>query len=164
MDMHVAMRVYFGYAAAAGAIGAVVMAMLIPLVKLGGYRLDFPFILGSRVVGISNNTTTYSVGLLLHLLMGAAWGILYAILLAGMNFTPNWPAGLLWGFAHGVFTGVLLSTTTRNNPHIGDGKTLPDPGMMGRRWSPAMPYWILVLHMIFGGITLFLYYRWAFMG
>ncbi|MGM0586906.1 MAG: hypothetical protein ACQETE_00685 [Bacteroidota bacterium] len=164
MEMDVVMEVYYGYAAAAGLVSAVVMMILIALVQVGGYRLDFPYLLGSRIVGVDNKVTTYTVGAVLHLLVGVFWGMLYVILMAGMNLTPNWPAGLLWGFAHGIFVGVLMSTATRKHPHVGEGQEIGDPGMLGRRWSPAMPYWVLVLHMIYGGVTLYLYHLWVFAG
>lgn len=74
-----------------------------------------------------------------------------------MGVNPNWPAGILWGFAHGIFTGVMMSTLSEDHPNIGEGKSISDPGILGRRWSNLMPYWILGLHIIFGVVTLLTY-------
>jgi len=146
------------YAALSGLAGAIIMTVLIYLVKIDNKRLDIPYLLGSRFVDIQNKQSVYGIGIMLHLLIGAGWGMLYVFLLTAMVVTPNWPAGILWGFAHGIFIGVIMGTLAETHPLIGDGKVIDDPGMLGRRWSPRMPYWLLGLHVIYGTCTLFTYH------
>ncbi|NGP89736.1 hypothetical protein [Fodinibius halophilus] len=149
-------------AAFSGFIGAVILTLLIYLLKLFGYDLDIPYLIGSRFVGIQNKSRTYTVGVIAHLLIGAGWGVLYVFLITAMVVTPNWPIGILWGFGHGIFVGSMMGILAENHPHIGEDKTISDPGILGRRWGALMPYFILGLHVIFGIVTLAIYHSIVF--
>jgi hypothetical protein len=102
-------------AALSGFIGAIVITVLMYLFKINGQKLDLPYLLGTRFVDIKNRQKVYVVGLTLHLLAGAGWGVLYVFLLTAMALTPNWPAGILWGFAHGIFVGVMMGIFVRKS-------------------------------------------------
>lgn len=147
------------YGVIAGVLGTAVITLLLYAVKIGGHRLDIPFLLGSRVTDINKRPKVYATGFILHFLAGAAWGAMYILTLTAMGVPPNWPAGILWGFAHGIFVGVVMSTMADTHPYIGKGKPIADPGMLGHRWSELMPYWILGVHIIFG-VSMLLIYRW----
>ncbi|WP_445666390.1 hypothetical protein [Fodinibius sp. AD559] len=147
-------------AAISGFIGALILTSLIYLLKLFGQDLDIPYLIGTRFVDIQNKTQVYIVGILLHLLIGAGWGVLYVILLTAMVVTPNWPAGILWGFGHGIFVGIMIGIVTDTHPYIGEDKPINSPGILGRKWGALMPYWILGLHIIFGVCTLSIYHWW----
>ncbi|MEL7832382.1 hypothetical protein [Fodinibius sp. Rm-B-1B1-1] len=147
-------------AAVAGLLGAIILTVLIYLLKLFGQDLDIPYLIGTRFVGIENKTQIYVVGITLHLLAGAGWGILYVILLTAMVVTPNWPAGILWGFAHGIFVGSMMGIIADTHPYIGEDKPIKSPGILGQQWSELMPYWILTLHIIYGACTLLIYHWW----
>lgn len=149
-------------AALSGLIGSVVMTGLMYAVEINGQKLDLPYLLGSRFVDIQNRRKIYATGMSLHLLAGAIWGMLYVFLLTAMVLTPNWPAGILWGFAHGIFVGVMMGILSENHPNIGDDKRIKDPGILGNRWGDGMPYWILGLHIIYGVCTLAIYYQLMF--
>ena len=148
-------------AAISGFIGALILTSLIYLLKLFGQDLDIPYLIGTRFVDIQNESQVYIVGILLHLLIGAGWGILYVILLTAMVVTPNWPAGILWGLGHGIFVGALLGIIADTHPYIGENKPIKSPGILGREWGPLIPYWILALHIIFGVCTLSIYNWWV---
>ncbi len=146
-------------AALAGLVGAVVITLLIYLLVKQGQKIDIPYLIGTRFADIGNKSKIYGIGITLHLLAGAGWGMLYVFLLTAMAVTPNWPAGILWGFAHGIFVGVLMSTLSENHPHVGEGRAIDEPGILGNRWGDLVPYWILGLHVIYGACTLFIYHR-----
>lgn len=149
-------------AALAGFIGAVILTGLIYFLQLSGQKLDIPYLLGSRFVGIEDKKRVYTVGILLHLLIGSGWGVLYVILLTAMVVVPNWPAGILWGFGHGIFVGSMMGILAETHPHIGKDKPISDPGILGRNWGASIPYWILVLHIVFGVCTLAIYHSMVF--
>jgi hypothetical protein len=149
-------------AALAGFIGALILTLLMYLLKIFGHNLDLPYLLGSRFVDIEQRTKVYVTGITLHLLIGAGWGVLYVILLTAMVVTPNWPAGILWGFAHGIFVGSMMGILADTHPYIGENQPISHPGILGRRWSDLMPYWILGLHIIFGVCTLSIYHSLVF--
>ena len=147
-------------AAVSGIAGAAVMTCFIYLFKVTDLDLDIPYLLGSRFVAIGNRAKVYGTGLILHLLSGAFWGALYVYFLTAMAVTPNWPAGILFGFAHGIFVGAMIGILSENHPQIGENKPLSDPGMFGSRWGAGIPYVLLAVHVIYGVTTLFIYHRW----
>lgn len=150
------------WAAVSGFIGAIILTFLIYLLKLFKQDLDIPYLIGSRFVDIEDPTRVYTIGVILHLLIGAGWGILYVVLITAMRVVPNWPIGILWGFGHGIFIGIIMGILADTHPHIGKDKPINDPGMLGRRWGTLTPYWILGLHIIFGAFTMGIYYWLVF--
>ncbi|PAU93491.1 hypothetical protein CK503_12225 [Aliifodinibius salipaludis] len=154
------MEVNLLIAAISGFIGALILTLLIYLLKLFGQDLDIPYLIGTQFVDIQNKTKVYVVGILLHLLIGAGWGVLYVVLLTAMVVTPNWPAGILWGFGHGIFVGAMIGIIADTHPYIGEDKPINSPGILGREWGTLMPYWILGIHIIFGVCTLSIYHWW----
>ena len=149
-------------AALSGFIGALILTLLIYLLKVSGQKLDIPYLIGTRFVDARNKSQVYTVGITLHLLIGAGWGILYVFLLTAMVVTPNWPAGILWGLGHGIFIGSIMGMLADTHPAIGEGKLIDDPGIMGRSWGKLIPYWLLALHIIFGVCTLSIYHYLVF--
>lgn len=149
-------------AALSGLIGAIILTLLIYLLKMFGQDLDIPYLIGSSFGDIENESKVYATGIILHLLIGAGWGVLYVILLTAMVVEPNWAAGILWGFAHGIFVGAMMGIIADTHPHIGENKPIEYPGIMGREWGTLMPYWILGLHIVFGVCTLSIYHWWVF--
>lgn len=145
--------------ALAGFIGTILLTLLIYLTKALGYEIDIPYLLGSRFVNIENTVSVYTLGVILHLITGAFWGILYVFMITAMAVTPNWPIGILWGFGHGIFIGVLMGILSDNHPHIGVGKAIENPGILGRKWGVAIPYIFLILHIIFGASSMAIYHR-----
>jgi len=149
-------------AAFSGLVGAVILTLLMYLLKIFGHDLDIPYLIGSRFVNINKRGQVYTTGIILHLLIGAGWGVLYVVLLTAMVVTPNWPAGILWGFAHGIFVGSMMGILADTHPYIGEEQPIAHPGILGQRWGDLMPYWILGLHIIFGVCTLALYHQVVF--
>lgn len=145
--------------ALAGFIGAILLTLLIYLTKALGYEIDIPYLLGSRFMNIENTTSVYTLGVILHLIIGAFWGVLYVFMITAMAVTPNWPIGILWGFGHGIFVGILMGILSENHPNIGEGKLIENPGILGRKWGVAIPYIFLILHIIFGASSMAIYHQ-----
>lgn len=140
-----------------GFVGAIAMLIAMYIFVGFGIQLDIPFLIGSRHTRPDQRGKAYALGILLFLLIGAIWGILYTIFMMGMVQTPKWTLGLLFGAAHGFFAGVLLSTYADSHPHVGPDKSIPDPGMFGNLWGISVPFLIILLHVIFGLVTTILY-------
>lgn len=145
------------YAVLSGLTGAVGMLILMYLIIAGGFRLDIPYLIGSRHVDPDHHGRTYTLGVALFLIIGVIWGVLYIILMMGMVEAPQWWLGMLFGAAHGFFAGVLLSTYADTHPLVGEEKLIPDPGMFGSRWGESIPFLIILLHVVFGLITILIY-------
>lgn len=151
-------------AAVSGLLGAAIMTILMYLLKGAGFKLDIPYLLGTAFFDPGRRTGIYISGIVLHLLIGAGWGLFYVFTLTAMVLTPNWPAGILYGFAHGIFIGTIMGNLGAIHPRIGEDKPISDPGILGRRWGASTPYQVLGLHVIYGVCTLGIYYRWMFGG
>lgn len=151
------------FAALSGLIGAGVMTVIIYLFKRIGIRLDIPYLLGTRFVAIDKKRKVYITGLLLHLVLGVLWGIVYVYLMNALAVRPDWPSGILFGFAHGIFSGAIIGSLSQNHPYIGTGKPIDDPGMFGSRWGTLVPYALLLLHIIFGVVVMLSYDRFFHM-
>ncbi|MFH5832688.1 hypothetical protein ACG2F4_12870 [Halalkalibaculum sp. DA3122] len=146
-------------AGVAGIVGAAVMALFIYLFKAVGYNLDIPWLLGTRFVPIEDRSRAYTVGMTLHLLLGAFWGIFYVFTLSAMAVTPNWPAGIMYGVSHSIFIGAMIGILSSEHPHIGEGKAMSDPGMFGHQWGIGVTVELFVIHIIYGVSTLGIYYN-----
>lgn len=143
--------------ALSGFIGAIIITLLLYFVKIDGRKLDIPYLIGSRFINIENESKIYAVGIILHLLIGAGWGVFYVFTVTAMSVIPDWPTGILWGFAHGIFIGSMMGIIGDTHPYIGEDKPISDPGIMGKNWGDEMPWWVLGIHIIFGVCTLTIY-------
>ena len=149
-----------GYAALAGVAAAIVMGMLGYVVRLFGIKLDFPFILGSYFTKPGETGKTYAIGTVLHLGLGAVYALSYIILYMGINVNPTWVIGLLFGFGHGMLSGVILGSVGEEHPQMGEGKALSKPGVFVNHWGLSTTVIFVALHMIFGLVAVVLYTHW----
>lgn len=149
------------WAIIAGMIGSLVFTVLVYIIKAvsrnSNINVDIPFMLGSFVVDIDKKSKLYTVGIILNTIMGGLWGMIYVITMLGLSIPPIWQVGFLWGMAHGIISGVLVSTICQNHPYMGKGKEIPNPGILGSNWSEVNPYLYLSLHIIFAVVTIFIY-------
>ncbi|MDR8389598.1 hypothetical protein NC796_00525 [Aliifodinibius sp. S!AR15-10] len=146
-------------AALAGIAGAAIMAIFIYIFKAAGFNLDIPWLLGTRFVPIEKRSKAYTVGIILHLLLGAFWSIFYVFSLIAMAVIPNWPAGIMYGVSHAIFIGAMIGILASEHPHIGEGKAMSDPGMFGHLWGVGVSVELLVVHVIYGASTLWIYHN-----
>jgi|SRR5699024_10165109 len=141
----------------AGIIAAAIITILIYILKALGRNLDLPYLLGTYFIDIDNRSKVYTTGIIIHILIGGIWGFVYMVTILGLGIQPVWTVGILWGFAHGIIAGVLMTSVSQTHPYVGDGKPIPDPGILGSRLGAVEPYLVLGLHVIFGIITVFTY-------
>ncbi len=151
------MSANFSVAALAGLGGALAMTVFMYILVAIGFRIDVLYLIGTRFVDPSDSGKAYTVGFILHLLIGIIWGLLYVLLMIGMVESPNWTLGLQFGAAHGLFVGVIISTFADSHPHVGPDKAIPDPGMFGNRWGISIPFIIVLLHVLYGFVMTVLY-------
>lgn len=144
-------------AALSGIIGIIALLIVMYILRLFGSKVDFIQILGSIFKDPSEKASVFAIGLGLCLLYGAFWGFYYIAMMLGLSQQPNIPFGLLFGFAQGLFTGVMLGTLREYHPHYGDGKTFADPGMFGTNWGLSTIFFVVIMNLVFGFVTIFAY-------
>jgi len=144
-------------AAFSGIVGIIALIVVMYILRLVGSKVDFIEILGSIFKDPSEKAGVFTIGLGLLILYGAFWGFYYVTMMLGLSQPPSIPFGLIFGFAQGLFTGVMLGTLSTYHPHFGEGKTFSDPGMFGANWGLSTIFFVVLLNLVFAFVTMFTY-------
>lgn len=124
---------------------------------LGLTRLNLPLILGAAIT--PDRDRARALGILLHIVMGWAFSVLYVI---AMNFLggSTWYRGALIGLAHALFICLIgwqmlpgIHPRMASETH-GPTSTrmLEPPGFMGLNYGVTTPVTVFVTHAVFGMI------------
>ena len=143
-----------GTAILAGAIGAVAMLVVMYGGKaMGMTRMDLLKTLGTMAVPKGASNAVYAVGAVMHLMMGAAFGLIHAGLLHAVDPTSDGAAagfGALFGGIHGVIVAVMMPVMlTMMHPLVRNGD-LPAPGVAMTKFGKMTPMGIVMAHVVFG--------------
>lgn len=142
----------WGSAIWAGLAATAVMTVLMYLGGAMGMKMDIPRTLGLMVVG-PDNPALVVVGLMLHVMMGVVFAIIYAVLFDLFNIDPSWLWGAIFGGAHGIIAGMAMGMMPMVHPRMGPDKPLAAPGMFGRNLGAMVPVGFILLHIIFGAVV-----------
>lgn len=137
-------------AAWAGAIGAVVMTVIMFIARAAGMGVNLELVLGSFFTA-SVDTGTWILGFVLHVLLGVIFGLVYAWVFERVLHRADWQAGVGVGLVHSVIMGVLLAFVPPLHPIVGEtitphGAFLVNLGVIG-----VVAF--VLLHLIYGGIV-----------
>lgn len=146
-----------GPAVLAGVIGALAMLVVIYGGKaMGMTSMDLLRTLGTMVSPNSSTTAVYTVGLMMHLMMGAAFGLVHAGILHAIDPSTNAAvtvAGILLGAAHGTIVimamPMMLSVT---HPLVRSGGA-PAPGIVMTGFGKMTPMGMIMAHVVFGVVA-----------
>lgn len=136
-----------------GIVAAVAFLLVaLPLWRLTEH-LDFLDLLGSIVVR-PGTTSAQAIGLIIHLVNGALFGIAwaYGTVIFGVQ---EWGTGFVWGLILWMVTVIVVNTIGSVHPAIRRGER-PDP--IGSVPSLIM----LVPHIVYGAVLDGLYHWWPF--
>lgn len=122
-----------------GVLGAAAISIVCGLVRLAGLPIGIEMILGT-LVGLPPGATAFAVGLLMHLGIGALFGLLYGALFERVLNHGGAPIGALTSIPHAALLGLFVGFTPSFHPAI--PSQLPDPG----------PYFS---HLHVGGVVVF---------
>lgn len=143
-----------GAAVLAGLVGAVVMLMVIYGGRATGMTtMDLLRTLGTMVAPDAATRTAYGIGLMMHLMMGAAFGLVHAGILTAFDPTTNGAAtifGLVIGLVHGlVITMVLPMMLAMSHPLVRRGD-IAQPGIALTGFGGMTPLGVTMAHGVFG--------------
>lgn len=101
-----------------------------------------------------------------HVAMGTiVFGLLYAVIFAGLLGTAGWITGLIVGLIHGVVAGVVMKMMGHTHPrmeaaaqftggqswrHDADGIHIAQPGLFAKNYGAMTPVGLLMGHAVFG--------------
>ena len=128
----------------AGLIGTAVMTAVMYIAPYMGFpEMDIINLLGTMFT--TNATLAFVLGLVIHFMMGALFGLLYAFLWTKVG-KPDFLWGLIFGAVHGVIATVMMPVISAIHPRADVAVTL------------LMAVGLIMGHIIFG-IVVALTYR-----
>jgi len=143
-----------GWALLAGAVGA--MAMLPVLYggrAMGMTTMDLLRTLGSMMRPKGSDAEVYGIGLMMHAMMGAGFGLLHAGLLHAFDPSSTGTAtglGILIGAVHGMIVTVMMPMMlTMGHPLVKDG-TIDPPGPAMTGFGKMTPMGMVMGHVVYG--------------
>jgi hypothetical protein len=143
-----------GAAVLGGLVGAVAMlAVIYGGRAMGMTTMDLLRTLGTMVAPDASKQTAYGLGLMMHLMMGALFGLVHAGVLTAFDPTANGDAtilGLVIGLVHGLIVTIALPMMlTMAHPlvHRGD---IAQPGVALTGFGAMTPVGVTMAHGVFG--------------
>jgi uncharacterized membrane protein YagU involved in acid resistance len=99
----------------AGLVGTLVMTILMYLAPLMGMpKMDIIGMLGTMFS--TNRGTARIIGIIVHFMMGAVFGIIYAFLWSLGIGSPTWVWGLIFGFVHAILFMIAMPVMMNMHP------------------------------------------------
>lgn len=146
-----------GTAILAGLVGAVAMLVVIYGGKaMGMTRMDLLKTLGTMVAPKAATNVVYAIGAMMHLMMGAVFGLVHAGLLHAVDPSSDGAAagfGALFGGVHGMIVAFMLPVMlTMMHPLVRSGH-MPAPGVAMTKLGTMTPMGIVMAHIVFGLVT-----------
>jgi hypothetical protein len=139
-----------------GLLATALLTAVMIAAQLGGLsRLDLPLVLGTVVTPDPDRARV--AGFLIHLVVGQAFALGYAVSFALLGRATWWIGGLL-GVLHGVIAlMVLLPTLAGIHPRMASNRAGPEstavlepPGPVGLNYGPQTPLVAMAAHLAYG--------------
>lgn len=146
-----------GAAILAGLIGGIAFLAVVYMGLMTGMtRMNFLPILGSMMAPKAPRATTYGIGLLVHLMLSAVFGLVHAGILTAIDLTSvgsaaGWDA--LIGAVHGAGVVIVMPMMlAMAHPLVRIGE-LERPGALMTGFGSMTPVGSLAAHVVFGLVT-----------
>lgn len=153
-----------GPAIGAGVVGAIAMLLIIYGGRaMGMTRMDLLYTLGTMMGTRASRGQAYVLGAMLHLMMGAIFGLAHAGILVG--FAPATVGGAVGldaivGLVHGMGVVVVMPLMLNAvHPLVASGGIEP-PGTALVGFGTMTPMGVVMAHLVFGLVTGGLYAAW----
>ena len=147
---------HLGAALLWGLFATGVLTLLMALGQGAGWtRMSFPFMIGSMLT--SHRGRAMVLGFALHLGLGMAFALLYALVFEEWQWATWWLGGLL-GVFHGLFILVVVMPMLPDlhprmaSTHHGPTPTrqLEPPGFLALNYGRTTPLLTLAAHVVYG--------------
>jgi hypothetical protein len=143
-----------GAAILAGLIGGLAFLAVVYMgLGVGMTRMNFLPMLGSMMAPKASRSATYGIGLMIHLMASAAFGLIYAAILTAID-VDSVGAAAAWavviGALHGVGVVILMPVMlAMAHPLVRRGE-LERPGALMTGFGSMTPVGSLAAHVVFG--------------
>ncbi len=150
-----------GAAVLAGVIGALAMLVVIYAGRMMGMtRMDLLRTLGTMVRPDGSTRMVYGIGVMMHLMMGALFGLVHAGLLPGFDPSTDGGAtvlGLVFGLVHGLLVVMAMPMMLdMAHPLVRRGD-IEKPGIALTGFGNMTPMGVTVAHVVFGLVASLVY-------
>ncbi|MBX3233225.1 MAG: hypothetical protein KIT84_20750 [Labilithrix sp.] len=132
-----------------GVLGAAAISLLSAILRAIGLPLSIEIYLGT-LTGIAPGGLAFGIGLLMHLGLGALFGLLYGALFERVWVHGGAPTGMLLSVLHAGLIGMMLGLTPHVHPLVPEA--LPDPGPYFARLGAAGVISFFLSHVVYGAI------------
>jgi hypothetical protein len=143
-----------GKAILAGIIGGLAMTALAWLARATGIDLNGEMMLGT-MTGNAPGPGTWTVGLMMHLVLSALIALLYAAGFEGVTRRAGAGIGLGFSLVHIIIGGVVMGMIQAVHPMIPE--QMPAPGAFLMNMGPTIVALFVVEHLMYGTIVGALY-------
>ncbi|MBI4199307.1 MAG: hypothetical protein HY535_02375 [Chloroflexi bacterium] len=141
----------------AGLAGTIVMTMVMAMGSMMGMRMDMPMTLGTMV--LPRGRAAWVVGLMMHLMMGIVFFIIYAALFSALGIRsaiPGWSA--LFGAVHALIAGVGFGMMPMLHPRMATESAsgadrVPAPGFLGVKLGKMGPIAVVAVHLAYAVVA-----------
>lgn len=143
-----------GTAIWAGVVAAVAMLGVIYAGLASGMTsMNLLRTLGTMIAPRGADAVVYGLGLMMHLMMGAVFGVVHAGLLHAVDVGSDGAAvgyGVLFGVIHGLMVAMTMPIMlTMMHPLVRSGE-MPKPGVAMTNLGKMTPMGIVMGHVVFG--------------
>lgn len=133
-----------------GVLGAVAISALSFALRAAGIPLGIETILGT-MVGAPPSPSTFFVGLLMHLGIGALFGLLYGWLFEKVWVHGGVGTGVILSVIHAALIGMAIGLTPQFHPLIPE--VMAAPGAYFSNLGATGVVSFFVMHILFGAIV-----------
>ena len=133
-----------------GILGAAAISLVTAVLRAFGLPLSIELVLGT-LTGIEPGGTAFGIGLLIHLTMGALFGLLYAYLFEKVWDHGGATTGMLTAVVHASLIGILIGLTPQFHPMIPE--RMPDPGPYFANLGVLGVLTFFGAHLLYGAIV-----------
>ena len=133
-----------------GTLGAAAISAVMAVFRALGMPLSIEMLLGTAT-GLAPGGTAFAVGLLLHLVIGACWGLLYGALFEKVWNHGGAPTGMLMAVPHAALVGIALGLTPQFHPMVPE--QIADPGPYFANLHVAGVFVFFGSHLLYGAIV-----------
>lgn len=139
-----------GRAMGFGVLGAFAITVITALLRGVGLQIHIEMIIGT-LFGVPPSSGAFVLGFLVHLIIGGIFGVVYGALFERVWKHGGAPTGMILGFLHALFIGMLFGFTPQFHPLIPEA--MVDPGPYFSHAGIFGPIMFFFVHIVYGAIV-----------
>lgn len=141
----------YGRAFLAGVVGGAVMSVMLAMARnVMGMPANLEMMLGT-MTGIQPSTTTFLIGLMMHLVISGLIALIYAAGFEYVTRRSGWLIGAGFGVIHSIIGGIFMGMMPMMHPLIPE--QMPAPGFFMSNLGPMGVVAEIIMHIIYGAIV-----------